>query len=180
MNINAVIAQLRLYAPLFEARIGGAADFAQGIEGAVWMAEPAAYVIPLDEEAGESESEVGLYQRVNERVGVVVALNNTTDRRGQASAVAFHDLRAQVWRALLNWRPSPATQARGFTYGGGQLRDFDRGRLFYQWEFVIETTVTDDDGWNSDRIPMTEIDVAGFDPETLVQTVDLRVTDLQE
>ena len=179
MNISAVIAQLRMYAPVFEGRVAGAADFSKGLEDAVWMAQPAAYVIPLDEEAGENRSQDGLVQLITERIGVIVAFDNTTDRRGQGPATDLHEVRAAVWSALLNWRPYPDSEGRGFSYGGGQLRDFDRGRLFYQWEFVIETTVTDDDGWQAPTAPLTDINVQGVNPETRVQTVDLRVTDLQ-
>ena len=176
MNINIVIAQLRMYAHVFGGRVAGAADFANGLETNVWMDSPSAYVIPLDEDAQDNESNVGLVQRITERVGVIVALDNTADRRGQDAATSLHDLRSDIWAAVLNWRPDGSSQTKGFAYGGGQLRDFDRGRLFYQFEFTIETTVSDDDGWQADRIPLTEIDLVGTNPDTQIPFIDLRVT----
>jgi hypothetical protein len=175
MRIDAVVAQLRLYAPVFGGRVAGAAEFAGGVSDQTWMASPAAYVLPLDEEAGENDSNDGLYQIVAERVGVVLALDNSADRRGQSTATQLGGLRAAVFAALLNWRPDPNSQVRGYAYGGGRLLDMDRGRLFYQWEFVIATTITDDDGWQPPSVPLTEIDLVITDETTKVQRADVRV-----
>lgn len=164
MKLDAVIAQLRLYAPVFGGRVAGAAEFDRGVRDQGWMDFPSAYVLPLDEEATENQSLPGLVQTITERVGIIIALNAIDDRRGQAPATTYEEMRAAIFSAVLNWRPDPNSQARGYAYGGGQLRDFDRGRLFYQFEFIIETMITDDDGWQPPSEPLTEIDLVGTDP----------------
>lgn len=139
------------------------------------MDAPACYVVPLDESAGDNESMNGLWQEVEERIGVIVQFS-TDDRRGQGAAEEFDTMKAAVKSAVLNWRPDVDRSSKGFRYAGGQLRDdFDRARLFYQWEFIIETLTTEEDGWQQPNVALTEIDFAGHNPDTLTQTVDLRV-----
>lgn len=179
MKLDAAIAQLRLYAPVFGGRVAGAADFDRGLRDQVWLDYPAAYVIPLDEEATPNASGPGLIQTVTERIGVIIALSNLDDRRGQAPAATYEEMRAAIFGAVLNWRPDANSQPRGYAYGGGQLRDFDRGRLFYQFEFIIETQITDDDGWHPPQTPLTQIDLVGTDPQDPArQLVEVRATGL--
>lgn len=167
MDLNAAIMQLRKYAPMFGGdpitgeggRVAGAADFAQAIEDQAWMALPAAYVIPLDEDTDENPPGPGLDQHISERMGVIVEMDNTADRRGQASASQFAPIRTAVFAALLNWRIDPIMAAQGLAYGGGRLLQFDRARLFYQWEFVLHRLLTDADGWQEPILDFAEIDV---------------------
>lgn len=164
MNLDRIIAQVRTHCPMFAGRVAGAADFARGLETEGQLALPAAYVIPLDEDAGENGSQSGLYQNVTERIGVVVEFPNTTDRRGQSVTPLYAPTRAQLFAALLNWQidlHDPAATRRtpgALQYGGGQLREFDRARLFYQWDFTLGTVVTDDDGWHEPSVPLAAIE----------------------
>lgn len=166
MNLTNVIQQLRAYCPSLAGRVAGAADFAAGLESTVNMELPAAYVIPLDEEAEPNPAGPGLLQHVTERIGVIVEFDNSADRRGQGPAMSYDAMRAEIFAAILNWRPdldesNPSTnrEAQGFYYGGGQLREFDRARLFYQWEFCLDTLVTDADGWQVNARPLAELDI---------------------
>ena len=167
MDLDAAILQLRRNVPVFGGdaatgaggRVAGAADFARAIEDQAWMLLPAAYVIPLDEDTDENPGGNGLVQIVTERIGVIVEFDNSTDRRGQASAEQFLAVRTAVWAALLNWRIDPVNAAQGLSYGGGRLLQFDRARLFYQWEFVLHRQLTDSDGWQEPVDDLTELDV---------------------
>lgn len=167
MDLNAAILQLRKHVPMFggdpvtgaNGRVAGAADFAQAIEDQAWMELPAAYVIPLDEDSDENPPGPGLDQHISERIGVIVELDNRADRRGQASAAMFAAIRAAVFAALLNWRIDPVAAAQGLNYGGGRLLQFDRARLFYQWEFTLRRLLTDADGWQEPTPVFAEIDV---------------------
>lgn len=164
MNFDLVIAHLRANVPMFGQRVAGAADFAQGIEDQTWMQSPACYVVPLDEEAEPNDESNALYQLIKERIGVVVQFDNTADRRGQSVTELFAPTRAALFAALLNWRDlDPEHALRGFEAAGGALLDYDRARLFYRWEFVFPTLVTDADGWQLNPPPLTEID-ANSDP----------------
>ncbi|HVB67976.1 MAG TPA: hypothetical protein VNE67_08995 [Acetobacteraceae bacterium] len=171
MNIDGVIGQLKSLVPTFGGNVAGAAAYAKAVEDQVWLPQPAAYVIPLDESAEPNQEEVGLYQLVTERIGVIVDLDNSADRRGQTTAAQLLALRYAVYAALLNWRPdwdqtNPTTnrEARGLYYAGGRLLDFDRARFFYQFEFALDTTITDADGWQLAGPPLTDAFITVTDP----------------
>jgi hypothetical protein len=169
MKIDKVIEQLKAYAAMFEGRVAGAADFAQGVESQVWLTLPAAYVIPLDEDATENVDTTSLRQYVTERIGVIVEIDNSTDRRGQAAATSIDDARTWIFKALLNWHIDPNRSARGLYYGGGQLREFDRARLFYQFEFCLDSTISYDDGFQVGGTPLTQFDKTYVDAQTGTQ-----------
>lgn len=162
MNIDAIAAQLKASAALFNGNVAGAARFADSVEDQVWLPSPAAYVVPGDDQAGENESQTGLYQIVSERIGVIVVLatptvggiTDLTDRRGQGAAAYLRIVRSAIFKAILNWRPdwdpaNPASniETRGLYYTGAELLEFDRARFFYQFNFGLDTLITDDDGW---------------------------------
>jgi hypothetical protein len=184
LNIDNVISQLRAYAPLFVGNVAGAAGYANGVQDAVWLPLPAAYVIPLNEDADENDELAGLQQIVHERVGVIVMLEtlaaggafNITDRRGQAAAASLRGVRSAIFAAILNWHPdrvigtqaavgvpgTPTTdiEGRGLYYVGGDYpRDgaFDRSRFFYQFTFGLDVTITDGDGFQISGYPMTDV-----------------------
>jgi hypothetical protein len=171
LNINIVIPQIRTLATVFSGNVAGAAGYANAVADQVYLPLPAAYVVPGDEAGGENQSATGLVQSVEERIAVIVILQtlnvsgaeDLSDRRAQAAANSLHEIRASLFRAILNWRPdfdvNPATnnEARGFRYVGGQLLDFDRARYFYQFDFALDTLITDDDGWRVPSDPLIDI-----------------------
>lgn len=159
MNLQKVIDQLRQNASIFGGRVAGAADFAQATEQQGWMGLPAAYVIPLDEDATPNEFGNGLEQHVTERIGVVVELDNSADRLSSKAVATLNEVRSAVWAALLNWRIDPDHGAQALYYGGGRVLDFDRARLFYQLELCLDRLLTDQEGWQEPTEPLTEIDV---------------------
>jgi hypothetical protein len=149
MNLEHVIEQLRIFAPVFGGRVAGAADFERGIETEGMLDLPAAYVVPMDEDAEDNDEQVGLYQVVTERIGVIVEFDNSGDRRGQSVSEQYGPVRAEIWRALLNWNPDPLHAPRGMSYGGGAWMSQDRARLFYRWEFLLHVQITDADGFDA-------------------------------
>ena len=158
MNYDAVIAQLKAYAPMFNGNVAGAADYDRAVQDQVWLPPPAAYVRPLDEEAEPNTSLNSLRQLVTERFGVIVIFDNSADRRGQTVTSLYDGTRAAIWRAILNWSVDPVRASRGIEYGGGQLLAHDRARLLYQWEFTLQITVSAADGWQITADPLLEID----------------------
>lgn len=163
MQIDAVITQLKTYASIFGGRVAGAAELAAVLDQ-TWLQYPAAYVVPGDFTATDNESAVGLRQTLTEEVVIVVAFDNSADRRGQSVAEQYFAVRASINAAILNWRPdwnptTPATniETRGFAISRGALGQQDRGRLFYEYTYSIETYLTDDDGWQLPSVPLVQI-----------------------
>ncbi|MFC0407920.1 phage tail terminator protein [Roseomonas elaeocarpi] len=179
MNIDAVILQLRTYAPIFGGRVAGAASYAMASDQ-VWMAQPAAYVIPLADEASPNQNQTGLYQEVTEKVGVIIDLANKEDRRGQdAAGQVVDEYRRAVLAALLRWRPDPTAQTMGFRYDGSGLLQVTRAWLRWQFDFAIETTITDSDGWQPPSDPLTEIRGTVTDQTTGAVSIDSRANPAQ-
>lgn len=167
MNLDLVMTQLKAYAPLFAGRVAGAANFEEGLESQVWMGLPAAYVIPLDEDASENADAAGLRQTITERIGIIVELDNTTDRRGQAPAASLNDTRTAIFSAILNWHIEPDRSPYGIFFGGGHYLKSDRARLFYQFEFCLKNQITYADGFQQAAgVPLAMFQKTYADAET--------------
>ena len=159
MDVSAVIAQLRQYCPAL-ALVGGAADFASGLETVVNPASlPAGFVIPSAEDADDNELQNALRQEVRERVGVIIEFDNTTDRRGQAASNQVDAMKYSLFSALLNWRIDPFRAQKGLQYSGGRFIDMDRGRLWWQFDFELIVNINDEDGFQIPTIDLTDIQV---------------------
>jgi len=160
--IDATIEQLRTYCPLLEGRVAGAAQFTLGLQNYnTNMALPAGFVLPLDQSSEGNSSMVGLYQFVRKVVGVVVEFDAKPDRRGQAPVMKYDEMQACLFSSLLNWVPGTCiTQnQQGYWFEGGRFLDLDRARLFYQWEFALNTILDDTDAWQIPSVPLDQIEV---------------------
>lgn len=169
MNLLSVVTQIQTYCTPLGSRVSGAADFATGLETVVNMPLPAAFVLPLEDDAQDNEALNGLRQFVTERIGVVLQFDNTVSsdadaRTGFAGIGQVYAMRTALFAAILNWLPPGAMAPRGLAYGGGRMLTFDRARLFWQFEFTLETQITDSDGWQSTSVPLLEIDVTEAEP----------------
>ena len=159
MDLPAVITHLKAYVPILGGRVGGAAEFSAAMSGELRPeAWPAAYVVPLGEDAEANDADNALYQLVTERLGVIVEFDNQSDRRGQSVTLLYRSMRVALYGALLNWRGTdPAHAVRGFEASSASLLQQDRARIFYQWEFTLPTLLTDADGWQPVGEPLLEI-----------------------
>lgn len=142
MNLTLVVQALRARCPSFSQRFAAAAQFKVLPEGAQ-LAVPAGFVVPLDDTAEPNQSQNGYRQPVQDSFAVIVALPNTVDERGQASAASVHSLRLELFKALLGWQPE--ADYDGIVYEGGQLLAMDRARLWYQFEFSAGFEIGADD-----------------------------------
>ena len=157
------IAQLRASAPIFGGRVAGAAEFYKGLRDYnTSLALPAAFVVPLGQEAEPSQVWNGLIQIVHKLVGVIVELDAQTDRRGQAPTMQFEEIEAQIFASVLNLDVGECRMVRGSTFHGARYLDLDRARLFYQWEFNLDWQITDTDGVQPVSVPIQQIEVDVF------------------
>ena len=77
----------------------------------------------------------------------MVEFDNSPDRRGQTAVSGVEDMKYALSSALLNWRNDVDRAQHGLQYAGGHLLAMDRGRLWWSYEFTMEVTITDDDGF---------------------------------
>jgi len=168
MNIDLIIAALRLRCPSFAGRVAGAAQF-QLLPEKTNLPVPCAYVIPLDDRADENRSSTGYRQTITDAFAVIVALDNTADERGQAASGNVHAIRRELFKALLGWEVSD--DYGGVEYAGGELLDIDRARLWYQFEFSAAFEIGSDDV--SDPDTWQTIDLASLPALTEIHLDDV-------
>lgn len=144
--LSVLIAQVRSFCPSLAGRVAGAAAFKEAItlaESANMMV-PAGYVVPLDDEA-EAISQNGSRHRLTDHFGVVVAISNRPDERGQQAATDAYGLRRELWRALIGFRPG--ADYDGIHYTGKTLLKMDRSRVWVQFEFSVYHEIGQGDTW---------------------------------
>lgn len=156
--IGTFIAQLRTFAPIFNGRVGGAAEFNAGLRNYnTALPLPSAYVLPLGQDAEPNDGWGNLQQIVHKRIGIAVELDAQRDRRGQDPTMQFETIEAQLFASVLNLQIGQCRMARGSYFLGARYLDLDRARLFYQWEFGLDWQITDEDGVGQGGDPI-EID----------------------
>lgn len=146
MRLDPIIAALRRRCPSFENRFAGAAEWA-GLTEDEAPALPAAYVVPLAEDAGGNESRVGYLQTVTNTFAVIVLVSNACDERGQKAFDSLEGLRLELFRAILSWQQDPPAEYSEIVYSGGQVLYMDDARLAFQFEFSFETYLDLSDTW---------------------------------
>ena len=164
MILGPTIEQLRAQCPVFGGRVAGAADFQLGLKNYNEnMALPAAYVVPLAQEAEPNQVMTGYIQILEKTVAVVVELDATPDRRGQDPTMQYDEIEQQLIGALALWSPEPCRvpNKQGYQVRGGRFLDLDRARVFYQWEFLLPWQIDQDDAWDVDfdAVPLCGINL---------------------
>lgn len=170
MKLTPIIATLRARCALFQNRVAGAAQF-KDLPEVGKMILPAAYVVPGDDSPGEQKSLTDYWQTIREGFSVIVFVSNSRDERGQfASFDVVHEVREALFKALLGWNPEEG--GNPITYDGGTLLDVNRHELSYQFDFVVETELGEEDTRQFDELNALEefktlsIDVDFIDPGT--------------
>lgn len=181
MNIDTIIRQIRANAPIFNGNVAGAAEYALAQDQA-WMPGPCGYVVPLDDEPGPNLNLTGLQQVVTETFMVMCLLDNSTDRRGQAAATAaVNDVKTAIFAAVLNWRPDDINAAQGFRYArGGLVGEPNRSRLWWQFDFSIDVTITGAEGFQVPTTPLNEINTSIIDQASGNPFASLAAPNLQK
>jgi hypothetical protein len=137
MDVSPIITRLRTtLAGQGFVTIAGAADLDAAIEGA--PATPAAYVLPLGEQAQPHDLAGQPHQRLAQAFGVVLVVSNVRDATGSAAATDLSVRRMAVRTALRGWVPVPAN-GEAVAYLGGRLLQFKDARLWWTDEFQVMT-----------------------------------------
>jgi hypothetical protein len=150
VKLGQIALKIRLAETRFDDRIGGAAELAYAL--AKPLNEEMAFVIPLGEAADSNQYDTSINQNIVERCGIVVALNNDTERKDRYGIVAYdlvHDVRTEIFSAILGWNPEETTGSFLY-YRGGRLLEITRAFLWYQFEFERTLRITDSDGYDNE------------------------------
>jgi hypothetical protein len=165
MHITPVIAQLRQYSPTFAQRVAGGMKLEAILESS-HLNLPAAFVLMGGDDPGENRSETSTNQQIFDEFDVLVVVK-VDDERGQSIADPMHDIRAELIRALVGWKPQPGYEH--ITYEGGELMRIDRARAVYRFTFRSEWWL----GGGDTPETFEELELAGLPPlEAITFNVD--------
>lgn len=131
MKITALITQLREQCPTLANRVAPGIDFA--VLQTTPLQTPCAYVVPITDLASKSVAQNLTLQPIRDRFEVTLVLD-TTD--AAAALDQLHDLRAELWRALVGFKLSSDYDA--IRYDGGELVSIDSSRVVYRLRFFAE------------------------------------------
>lgn len=116
-------------------QIGGAAEY-EAASATAPNATPAAFVIPLGEDPRPSSGANFIRQQIRVSLGVVLAVRNVADAKGEAAQADLATLRPAVQTALLGWSP---TNAEPLERGAGRLLGMKNHVLY--WQDVYHTNI---------------------------------------
>jgi hypothetical protein len=132
MKITALITQLREQCPTLANRIAAGIDLTT-LQANTPLQTPCAYVVPLADVASKSLAQNLMLQPIRDRFEVTLVLD-TTD--AAAALDQLHDLRAELWRALVGFKPGSDYEA--IEYDGGELVSINSSRVLYRLRFFAE------------------------------------------
>jgi hypothetical protein len=161
--VGGFITSLRANAPIFAGRVAGAAEFYRGLKDyTTSLPLPAAYVLPLGQDAEPNRTYGGLMQIVHKSIGIAVELDAQRDRRGQDPTMGFDTIETQIFASCLNLYLGECRMTQGAYFSGARYLDLDRARLWYQWEFGVDWQINDTDGVQPQSIPLESVEVDIF------------------
>lgn len=127
-RLRTTVEQLRL--------VGGSIEFEAAVASQPAVM-PAAFVIPLGEDPKPSQGANFIRQQIRISLGVVLAVRNVADTKGEAAQVDLDTtLRPAVQAALLGWSPA---DAEPLERGAGRLLGFKNSVLY--WQDVYHTNI---------------------------------------
>lgn len=138
MQISPAVVVAKLAADCFLlTQVGGAADL-EAAKAVLKNKLPAAFVVPLAEQASpNSSATLVVSQKITQQFGVVLAVSNLRDATGATAINDLFAVRQQLLQALIGWFPSGALNCMEF--GGGQLLDMSDSVVWWQDIFNIDT-----------------------------------------
>ncbi|MBI2313582.1 MAG: hypothetical protein HYU77_13865 [Betaproteobacteria bacterium] len=133
-----VITRLGTLVPTTLKKVGGATDLPATEEAVARLAKeklPAGYVLPLADRAGPNVTGTEVVeQMVETRFGVLLAVSNLRDPRGEQAQVDLRSVRQAVMDKLLGW--PPAADYDPCEYAQGRLLQFSDQVLWWQEEYT--------------------------------------------
>lgn len=132
MKISPILTQLRAQCPSLAGHIATGVDLAL-LQGDPNLPMPSAHVLPLADVASVSTAQNSPSQPIRDRFEIILALNATDATK---ALDLLHDLRAELWRALVGFKPDSNYSA--IVYDGGETVSINSSRAFYRLRFFAE------------------------------------------
>jgi hypothetical protein len=130
---------------------------------------PAAYVIYVGSTYEDNRSRTGLRQIVTETFDVVVMIPQA-DLLGSAAIIQVENVNEQIRRAVLNWVMEPGRTQRPCRQTEDRMIESDNARYWHRFTYSQEVLITDADGYQVQRTPLTKINTTLPSPGITVST----------
>lgn len=159
MRIGSIIIALRQANTIFADNVFGAAHLNAALEGTFTGSSDCAFVIPTGDVSTANTHDNGLVQMITEKFSVIVANKNDssrTDYQGVAAYNLQHDIRAQLFSALLGRYidSDPDHDQDGIQYKSSNIVGMNGAYLWWQYDFTYDVQVRQYgnglDGYNPD------------------------------
>ena len=132
MKITPILTQLRDHCPTLGNRVAAGIDLAT-LQANTALQTPCACVVPIADVASASVAQNLMLQPVRDRFEVTLVLDTTDATK---ALDLLHDLRAELWRALVGFKPG--TDYEAIAYDGGELSSINNSRVLYRLRFYSE------------------------------------------
>ncbi|AWA38173.1 phage tail terminator protein [Pseudomonas sp. 22105] len=132
MKISPILTQLRAQCPSLAGHIATGVDLVL-LQGDPNLPMPSAHVLPLEDLASASTAQNSAIQPIRDRFEIVLVLDATDATK---ALDLLHDLRAELWRALVGFKPDSNYSA--IVYDGGETVSINSSRAFYRLRFFAE------------------------------------------
>ncbi|KAF1022115.1 MAG: hypothetical protein GAK37_03403 [Pseudomonas sp.] len=134
MKITPLVTHLREHCPTFNAQIRAGLDL-DTLQNLPPLNAPMAVITPIADKAHINTSQNTSRQTLRESFGVTLVFDLAPD--GQAQAMdQLHSLRAEIWRALVGFKPERFYEP--VQYDGGEWVLLGRTRGLYRLRFFTE------------------------------------------
>ncbi|MBV4476150.1 phage tail terminator protein [Pseudomonas botevensis] len=132
MKITPILTQLRAQCQSLANHIAVGVDLAL-LQGNPDLPMPSAHVIPLADQASTSTAQNLTRQPIRDRFDIILVLDATDATK---ALDLLHDLRAELWRALVGFKPGSDYSA--VVYDGGEMVSINSSRVLYRLRFFAE------------------------------------------
>ena len=132
MKITPILTQLRAQCPTLANRVAAGIDLTT-LQANNPLTTPCAYVVPIADVASKSVAQNLMLQPIRDRFEVTLVLDTTDATK---ALDLLHDLRAELWRALVGFKPGNDYSA--IAYDGGELVSINSSRVLYRLRFFAE------------------------------------------
>ena len=132
MKITPILTQLRAQCPSLASHIAVGVDLAL-LQGNPGLPTPSAHVLPTADVASSSTAQNLITQPIRDRFEIVLVLDATDATK---ALDLLHDLRGELWRALVGFKPHSDYNA--IVSDGGEMVAIDSSRAFYRLRFFAE------------------------------------------
>ncbi|WP_422777198.1 phage tail terminator protein [Pseudomonas mediterranea] len=132
MKITPILTQLREQCPTLASRVVAGLDLAT-LQAGTPLQIPCAYLLPAADVASRNTAQNVTLQTVRDRFDVVLVL----DASNATTALdLLHDLRAELWRALVGFKPDASYT--GIEYDGSEPISVNSDRVLFRLRFFAE------------------------------------------